>query len=69
MRHTEEVTHRQLRDHLDLLHSELRVAMTTDLRDDCAYMQDLYAELNETKGAIVIAAVTEIALRRGPLYG
>ena len=43
--------------------------MTTDLRDDCAYMKDLYAELNETKGAIVIATVTELALLRGPRYG
>ena len=69
MRPRVEITPTELRERLDLLHSELAVAMGSGLSVESAYMRDLFAELDETRGAWVIASVIEIALRSGPQYG
>ena len=69
MRPRVETTSKELRERLELLHSELAVAMDTGLRNESAYMRDLYAELDETHGAWVMASVIELALRSGPRYG
>ena len=69
MRPRVETTPTQLRERLELLHSELAVAMGTGLSEESAYMRDLYAELDEIHGAWVMASVIETALDRGPCYG
>ncbi len=69
MVHRAETTPSELRERLELLNCELAAAGLTELADDSPYMQDLLAELRETRGALLIASVTEIALRRAAVFG
>ena len=55
--------------HLELLHSERAIAMTTPLRHDRAYMADLNEEIVATRHAWISSAVLEIARFRGDLGG
>jgi hypothetical protein len=62
-----------VRNHLQLLHTERALALTTPLRDDPAYMADLDQEILATRHAWISSAVVEIARLReelgGPLGG
>ena len=68
-----ETTARALRVRLDLLYAELAATRETDLSQDCSYMTDLRAELNEVYAAWAMATVMERVLARarvdGPLHG
>jgi hypothetical protein len=58
-----------VKHHLDLLHSERAIAMTTPLRHDRAYMADLNEEIVATRHAWISSAVLEIARFREELGG
>ena len=53
-----------VKNHLELLHNERALAMTTPLRHDAAYMADLDEEIVATRHAWVSSAVLEIARLR-----
>jgi len=56
-----------VKHHLELLHSERAIAMTTPLRHDRAYMADLDEEIVATRHAWISSAVLEIARFRADL--
>jgi hypothetical protein len=58
-----------VKNHLELLHTERALAMTTPLRHDRAYMADLNEEIVATRHAWVSSAVLEIARFREHLGG
>ena len=58
-----------VKHHLELLHSERAIAMTTPLRHDRAYMADLDEEIVATRHAWISSAVLEIARFREDLGG
>jgi hypothetical protein len=58
-----------VKHHLELLHSERAIAMTTPLRHDRAYMADLNEEIVATRHAWISSAVLEIARFREDLGG
>jgi len=62
-----------VKNRLELLHTERALAMSTPLRHDRAYMADLDDEIAAYRSAYMGAVVTEIALLRarldGPLQG
>jgi hypothetical protein len=58
-----------VRNHLELLHTERALAMSTPLRHDRAYMADLDEEIVATRHAWVSSAVVEIARFREELGG
>ena len=58
-----------VKNHLDLLHTERAIALTTPLRDDRAYMADLDEEILATRHAWISSAVLEIARLREDLGG
>ncbi len=51
----------ELSEHLRLLETERRLALTTPLANDASYMTDLDDEITATSRARTTAAVTEIA--------
>ncbi|MEA2324903.1 MAG: hypothetical protein QOD81_4753 [Solirubrobacteraceae bacterium] len=53
-----------VKNHLDLLHTERALALGTPLRHDPAYMADLDQEIAATRRAFVAASVFEIARLR-----
>jgi len=59
----------ELRVRLDELLAERRLASGEGLAADGAYMADLEHEIAEVCAAYVGAAVTEIAVLRGELFG
>jgi hypothetical protein len=58
-----------VKNHLELLHTERALAMATPLRHDRAYMADLNEEIVATRHAWVSSAVLEIAQFREELGG
>ena len=58
-----------IKQHLDLLQDERRLALGTSLRDDPRYMADLEEEIVATSHAFVGSAVIEIARLRADLAG
>jgi hypothetical protein len=56
-----------VKNRLELLHTERALAMTTPLRHDRAYMADLNEEIVATRHAWVSSAVLEIARFREEL--
>jgi hypothetical protein len=58
-----------VKNHLELLHTERALAMTTPLRHDRAYMADLNEEILATRHAWISSAVIEIARFREELGG
>jgi hypothetical protein len=58
-----------VKNHLDLLHTERALALSTPLRHDAAYMADLDEEIVATRHAWISSAVLEIARFRGELSG
>jgi hypothetical protein len=58
-----------VKNHLELLHSERALAMTTPLRHDRAYMADLNEEITATRHAWISSAVLEIGRFREELGG
>jgi hypothetical protein len=56
-----------VKNHLELLHTERALAMTTPLRHDRAYMADLNEEILATRHAWISSAVLEIARFREEL--
>ena len=58
-----------VKNHLELLHTERALAMATPLRHDRAYMADLNEEIVATRHAFVGSAVVEIASYRAQLSG
>jgi len=58
-----------IKQHLELLHTERALALDTPLRDDPLYMADLNEEILTTRHAYVGSAVTEIASMRALLNG
>ena len=58
-----------VKNHLELLHTERALAMTTPLRNDPAYMADLNEEIAATRHAWISSAVLEIARLREELDG
>ena len=58
-----------VKQHLDLLHTERAIALTTPLRDDAAFMADLDEEILATRHASISSAVLEIARLRENLGG
>lgn len=63
------LTTTDIRQRLDELETEHRLASLVGLADDEAYMADLRSEIEATHAAFVGAAVTEIATLRGQLSG
>jgi hypothetical protein len=59
----------ELRAQLNRLQLERLEAKAIGLGCNAAYMTDLEDEISETGAAFVGAAVTEIAVARGELYG
>jgi hypothetical protein len=59
----------EIRARLDRLHVERLEAEFAGLTACEAYMRDLENEISECRAAFVGAAVTEIAVARGELYG
>jgi hypothetical protein len=58
-----------VKNHLELLHNERALAMSTPLRHDAAYMADLDEEIVATRHAWISSAVLEIARLREDLAG
>ena len=58
-----------VKHHLELLHTERAIALTTPLRHDAAYMADLDEEILATRHAWISSAVLEIARLREDLGG
>ncbi len=58
-----------IKQHLELLHTERTLALDTPLRHDPVYMADLNAEILTTRHAYIGSAVTEIASMRALLSG
>jgi hypothetical protein len=58
-----------VKNHLELLHTERALAMTTPLRHDRAYMADLNEEILATRHAWISSAVLEIARFRAEFGG
>jgi len=56
-----------VKNHLQLLHTERALALTTPLRHDRAYMADLNEEILATRHAWISSAVLEIARFREEL--
>ena len=59
----------EVRQHLDLLRLEHRLAVSIGLDSDPVYMADLEHQLATWEAAWVAAAVTEIAVSRAVLRG
>jgi hypothetical protein len=59
----------EVKNHLELLHTERALAMTTPLRHDRAYMADLNEEILAARHAWISSAVLEIARFRAELGG
>jgi hypothetical protein len=59
----------EIRAHLNRLHMERLEAEAAGLGGCEAYMTDLQDEICQCRAAFVGAAVTEIAVARGELYG
>ena len=59
----------ELQVRLNELLAERRLASGEGLAADCAYMADLEHEIAEVCAAYVGAAVTEMAMLRGELFG
>jgi hypothetical protein len=59
----------EIRGRLNRLHIERLEAESAGLGDCEAYMTDLENEIAECRAALVGAAVTEIAIARGELFG
>ena len=59
----------ELHAQLSRLHLERIEAKSVGLGGNEAYMTDLENEISETHAAFVGAAVTEIAIARGELFG
>jgi hypothetical protein len=62
-----------VKKHLELLHTERAMALSTPLRDEPAYLADLDEEILSTRHAWISSAVLEIARFReeiaGPQHG
>jgi hypothetical protein len=58
-----------VKNHLELLHTERALALTTPLRHDAAYMADLDEEIVATRHAWISSAVLEIARLREDVGG
>ena len=58
-----------VKNHLELLHTERALALSTPLRHDAAYMADLNEEILATRHAWISSAVLEIARLREDLGG
>ena len=58
-----------VKNHLEDLHTERALALTTPLRHDRAYMADLDEEILATRHAWISSAVLEIARLREDLGG
>jgi len=58
-----------VRDHLELLHTERALALATPLRHDAAYMADLEQEIVATREAFIGSAVLELARMREDVGG
>ena len=58
-----------VKHHLELLHTERALALSTPLRRDAAYMADLNEEILATRHAWISSAVLEIARLREELGG
>ena len=58
-----------VKHHLELLHTERALALSTPLRHDAAYMADLNEEILATRHAWISSAVLEIARLREELGG
>lgn len=58
-----------IKQHLELLHHERRLASAGALGEQAAYMADLDQEIEATTQAFVGSAVDEIARLRGQLDG
>ena len=58
-----------VKNRLELLHTERALAMATPLRHDRAYMADLDEEIIATRHAWISSAVLEIARLREQLTG
>ena len=58
-----------VKHHLELLHTERALALSTPLRHDTAYMADLDEEIVVTRHAWISSAVVEIARLREDLGG
>jgi len=58
-----------VKHHLELLHTERALALSTPLGDDAAYMADLDEEIVVTRHAWISSAVLEIARFREALGG
>ena len=56
-----------VKNHLELLHTERALALSTPLRHDRAYMADLDEEIVATRHAWISSAVLEIARFRADL--
>lgn len=70
MRNKEEgMSTTEIRAHLSDLTRERHVAELAGLNGDEAYMADLEEEIQTYRAALVAAAVTEIAVLRGQLFG
>jgi hypothetical protein len=59
----------EVKNRLELLHTERALAMATPLRHDRAYMADLDEEILATRHAWISSAVLEIAGLREQLSG
>jgi hypothetical protein len=59
----------EIQSHLKQLHAERALAVIEGMAADGAYLADLDDEIAATASAYVCAAVTEIAMFRGELYG
>jgi hypothetical protein len=66
---TPTLTATDVKQHLELLHEERRLAVSIGLAADGAYMADLEDEIAACTAAYVGAAVTEIASMRAALSG
>jgi hypothetical protein len=58
-----------VKNHLELLHTERALAVSTPLRHDAAYMADLDEEIHTTRHAWISSAVLEMARLREALGG
>ena len=69
MKGAEDMSSSEIRTHLLELAHERQVAEEIGMRPDGAYMADLEEEIAEYRDALVGAAVTEIAVLCGELFG
>jgi hypothetical protein len=69
MKGGDDMSSTEIRAHLLVLAHERLVADEIGMRPDGAYMADLEHEIAEYRGALAGAAVTEIAVLCGELFG